>query len=174
MKKQLSHQQSPFENKAFPVVLILDNITGEANIGSIFRLADAFNIEKLVFCEYPPNLKSNRLKKTARNTHNTVDFEFWEHTSEAIDEYLGKDYLLYSLEITSDSIPVDEFSYSENKPIALVLGNEAFGIKESILHKSHKCLHINMYGANSSMNVAQATGIALYEITKTIRAFNKK
>lgn len=174
MKKQLSHYQSPFENKSFPVILILDNITGEANIGSIFRLADAFNIQKLVFCEYQPNLTSNRLKKTARNTHNTVDFEFWEHTSEAVEEYHSKDYLLYCLEITSNSIPVEEFSYSEDKPIALILGNEAFGIKEDILDKSYKSLHINMYGENSSMNVAQATGIALYEITKRITAFNKK
>ncbi|MFD1095963.1 TrmH family RNA methyltransferase [Salegentibacter chungangensis] len=174
MKKQLSHHESKFETRKLPITLIVDNVTGEANLGSLFRLADAFNIEKIVFCGYEPNLKSNRLKRTARNTHEYVEFEYHEDSLDAVKSFKDSGYLIYSLEITKNSIPVEDFEYEPGSKLALVIGNESFGIEEDILENSHKTLHINMYGNNSSMNVAQATGIALYEISKSILAFNKK
>lgn len=171
---QLIHEQTKFKKKKFPVVLLLDNITGEANIGSIFRLADAFNIEKIIFTGTPPNLKSNRLKKTARSTQNRVLFEIKENNLQVAENLKSKGFILYALEITSDSLPIDYFEYRPGNPLCIILGNEISGIAEEVLKITDKRLHINMYGENSSMNVAQAAGIALYEMTKTILAFNKK
>lgn len=172
--EQLSHFDDKFKKKKFPVILLLDNITGEANIGSIFRLADAFNVEKMVFSGIEPNLNSRRLQKTSRSTHKTVTYEY---AKDAID-FIGKSKAsadIYALEITSTSIPVENFHFFHGKKgIILILGNEALGINSDILKIADKHLHINMFGNNSSMNVAQATGIALYEISKTIFAFAKK
>lgn len=172
--EQLSHFDKKFSKEKFPLILLLDNISGEANIGSIFRLADAFNVEKIVFSGIEPNLKSRRLQKTSRNTHKTVSYEFTDDAENFIEnKKLNRN--VYALEITSESVPIDEFQYSEEKKgVILILGNEASGINKELLKISDKHLHINMFGKNSSMNVAQATGIALYEISKTIFAFNKK
>ncbi|MEJ6791494.1 MAG: adenylyl-sulfate kinase, partial [Lacinutrix sp.] len=49
-----------------------------------------------------------------------------------------------------------------------IIGDENFGISESILKQCDTTIHINMFGQNSSMNVVQATNIALYEITKQL------
>lgn len=172
--EQLSHFDEKFSKEKFPVILLLDNITGEANIGSIFRLADAFNVEKIVFSGTAPNLNSRRLQKTARNTHKTVTHEFTENTVDFIQNSKAN-CDVYALEITSGSIPVEDFHYPEDhKGIILILGNEVSGINKELLEISDKHLHINMFGRNSSMNVAQAAGIALYEISKTIFAFAKK
>lgn len=172
--QQLTHSSSIFSEKQFPIVLFLDNITGAANLGSLFRLADAFNIERIIFTGTPPDLNSNRLKKTARSTQNTVVYEYFENSEEALKNLKNQDYEIYALEITENSIPVEEFTYKAFNKIALVLGNENYGVDEDLLKLCDKSLHINMYGKNSSMNVAQATGIALYEITKSILAFHKK
>lgn len=174
MKKQLNHQESKFTNCKFPIILVLDNVTGEANIGSLFRLADAFNIQKMVFCGYPPNLKSNRLKRTSRNTHENIEFEVWEDTKDAVEHYREDGYPIYALEITSESVSIDSISYNEFSKLVLIVGNEAGGVSAEILNLSERSVHINMYGNNSSMNVAQAAGIALFEISKTIPPFNKK
>ncbi len=172
--EQLSHFDKKFSKEKFPVILLLDNITGEANIGSIFRLADAFNVDKIVFSGTEPNLNSRRLQKTARNTHKTVVHEFTEDAI-AYTQESKANCKVYALEITSASIPVEHFQYSEEKKgVILILGNEASGINKELLKISDKHLHINMFGQNSSMNVAQAAGIALYEISKTIFAFAKK
>ncbi|SKB32834.1 SpoU rRNA Methylase family protein [Salegentibacter holothuriorum] len=172
--EQLSHFDQKFSKEKFPITLVLDNITGEANIGSIFRLADAFSVEKIIFSGIEPNLSSRRLQKTSRNTHKTIKYEL---TEDAIDflKSAKTNSEIFSLEITSGSIPIEDFEYSEDKrEIILILGNEASGINKDFLDISDKHLHINMFGQNSSMNVAQATGIALYEISKTISAFDKK
>lgn len=147
---------------------------GDANIGSIFRLADAFNIEKIIFCGSPFNPVSNRLRRTARSTQARVIFEFAENTSEEILKLKDKHYKIYALEITSNSIPLEKINFKNDIKIALIIGNERHGIEESLLNLADQIVHINMFGQNSSMNVTQATGITLYEITKSFLPYEKK
>lgn len=165
---QLKHRETTFPHKKFPIVLILDNITGPANIGSIFRLADAFNIKTLFLCGAEVDVKSNRLLRTARSTVSKVDYEIKDNTVEVCREYLAQDYKVFALEITEDSTPIESIDFKQYPRIAVVVGNENSGIDEQVLRLIHTKLHITMFGENSSMNVAQATGIALYEITKSL------
>ncbi len=166
---QQKHDTNPFQEKSFPLVLLLDNISGPANLGSLFRLADAFNIEKIVSCGPSVDLTSNRLKRTARATIDSMAFEQQEDPVSACREYAEKGYSILALEIARGSQPVESMSYSEFHKIVLVLGNENSGISEEVLGIADLKLHINMFGKNSSMNVAQACGIAFFEITKTLQ-----
>ncbi|MFO8148536.1 MAG: TrmH family RNA methyltransferase [Bacteroidota bacterium] len=174
MSLQLSHHAHSKLPSKFPVILLTDNLMGDANIGSIFRLADAFNIEKIVFCGTPFNPENNRLKKTARSTLKNVVFEFQENSKEAIENLKQLNYSVFALEITSDSQILDSINFKKETKIVLIIGNERNGIDDYLLEIADKKIHIEMFGKNSSMNVAQATGIALYEITKTLPRFQKK
>ena len=174
MSKQLDHNSHENSPSRFPIVIVTDNLMGDANIGSIFRLADAFNIEKIIFCGTPFNLQSNRLRRTARSTQVKVSSEFAENISEEIQKLKDQNYKLFALEITSDSIPLEKMAIEKDSQIALIIGNERHGIDESVLKTADKIIHISMFGQNSSMNVAQATGIALYELTKSLLRFEKK
>lgn len=169
---QLSHTETSFPAKKLPLVLILDNVTGPANIGSIFRLADAFNISALVLCGNEIDLTSNRLLRTARATIPKVHHIEKEDTLEACKEYSNNGFSLFALEITSDSRPLDSFNFGKHHKIALVVGNENSGITEDVLDLVQQKIHITMFGKNSSMNVAQATGIALYEISKSLQDYH--
>lgn len=174
MIEQLTHKETSFQQTEFPVILLLDNITGEANLGSLFRLADAFGIQKIIFCGTKPNLKSNRLKRTARNTFKTVDSEYHEETVSAIKSLKDLEYKTIALEITSKSNPIQEISIEKEQKLALIAGNERHGVSEEALKLCDANFHIEMFGNNSSMNVAQSVGIALYEITKALNKFAKK
>tara|TARA_R100000935_G_C2839075_1_gene169960 strand:- start:4719 stop:5165 length:447 start_codon:yes stop_codon:yes gene_type:complete len=147
---------------------------GEANIGSLFRLADAFNIEQIIFSGTPINLKSNRLRRTARGTFENVIFDHTENISETIKSYRQKGYEPVALEITSDSIPLNELTIKTDSKILLIVGNERHGISQLVLDLVGTKVHIPMFGNNSSMNVSQATGIALYEFSKTFLTFRQK
>lgn len=167
---QSTHENSGFTPKQFPLILVLDSVTSPANIGSLFRLADAFNIEKIVFCgPTAPDLESNRLKRTARSTINSVSHEYREDIIQVCTDLEKEDFTLISLEIATGSKAVDSIDYSAFKKVALILGNENTGIQEEVLKRSKEKVHINMFGKNSSMNVAQATGITLFEITKSLQ-----
>ena len=165
---QLTHYNTKFTKHTFPITLVCENVTNAPNIGSLFRIADAFGIEKIIFCasEIPMGRK---MTKTSRATEKTVAFEVNENTSEVINQLKTKGYNIVALEIADNSIPIHKCQFSKEQPIALVIGDENFGISESILALSDTVIHIDMFGQNSSMNVVQATNIALYEITKQLR-----
>lgn len=147
---------------------------GEANIGSLFRLADAFNISGIIFTGTPVNLSSNRLRRTARATISNVEHDFLEDPVEALHKYKTKGYAPIALEITEDSTSLSKCSFAGDTKLLLVIGNERHGVSLSLLKNIQKRVHIDMFGNNSSMNVSQAAGIALYEITKTLPPLQEK
>lgn len=164
---QLTHYNTNFKQKTFPIILVCENVTNAPNIGSLFRIADAFGIEKVIFCgETIPF--GRKMTKTSRATEKVVTFEAYESVSEVVSDLKKQEYSIISLEITNSSSPIHTFQFSKEKPIALIVGDENFGISEEVLKLSDTVIHINMFGKNSSMNVVQASNIALYEITKQL------
>ena len=130
-------------------------------------MADAFGIEKLIFCgNHIP--MGRKMSKTSRATEKMVTFELSESALVVAKSFKEKGCHMVSLEITENSQPIHSYQFSTNKPIALIVGDENFGVSEAILNISDTIVHIEMFGQNSSMNVVQATNIALYEITKQL------
>lgn len=164
---QLNHETTTFTPQKFPIVLVCDTITKAANIGSLFRISDAFGIEKIIFCGSNTPL-GGRFTKTSRATEKHVKHEVKETILNVLSNLKKKGYDIISLEITEKSKPIHSYKFKKNTPIALVVGNENFGISEEVISLSNETIHINMFGKNSSMNVAQATNIVLYEITKQL------
>ncbi|WP_034058616.1 TrmH family RNA methyltransferase [Lacinutrix jangbogonensis] len=165
---QLTHYTTNFNKKTFPITLVCENVTNASNIGSLFRIADAFGIENIIFCGNAIPL-GRKMTKTSRATEKVVKYEVIENISEAVINLITSNYQCIALEITENSLPIHAFEFSTDKPIAIIIGDENFGVSEAILKQCQHSLHVNMFGQNSSMNVAQATNIALYEITKQLQ-----
>lgn len=168
MSIQLTHKNSSFLNKTFPIVLVCDGVKSPSNIGSLFRICDALGVSEIIFCNTELNINSSRLQKTARNTQKRVSYLKSEDIIATITNLEKEDYLITALEITDTSTSLENFSGSNNQKIALVIGNEQQGISERVLQKITQIIHIDMFGENSSMNVVQATSIALYSIIKKL------
>ncbi|EKF55335.1 tRNA/rRNA methyltransferase SpoU [Galbibacter marinus] len=164
IQHQLEHNNTGFTQKQHPIILICDQLTGAANIGSIFRLADGFGIQKIYFLG--PEVEINRrIEKTSRSTHKFIDYEFVDHMDQIDFEQDHKKRNCIALEITDTSKPIQNLTLQTDLPTYLIIGNENYGISQRLLNLVDQSYHIYMYGKNSSMNIAQATGIALYEIT---------
>ena len=147
--------------------MVCDNVTNAPNIGSLFRIADALGIEKLILCgEHIP--LGRKMAKTSRATEKVVNYEIAESASKIVEGLKNENHQIISLEITTKSKPIHTFNFSNKKPIALIIGDENFGVSDAILKISDAIIHIDMFGQNSSMNVVQATNIALYEMTKQL------
>ena len=162
---QLNHYTSKFQQRQFPITLVCDNVTNAPNIGSLFRICDAFGVEKLILCGENINL-GRKMAKTSRATENFVNYELRNNALNAIQGLKENNYQITALEITDKSVPIHQYKFKTNQPLALIIGAENFGISESILNMADQVIHIEMFGENSSMNVVQATSIALYEFTK--------
>lgn len=168
MNVQYSHSASPFKSRKFSIVIVCDDVRGPANIGALFRLAEAFGVEKIVFCGKGIDLSSSRVKKTARGTLSRVDHKHENDILSVLQNLDSENYQLLALEISQLSIPLESLNVLGTK-IALVIGNERSGISEDILARVKDTIHIEMYGNNSSLNVVQATGIALHSIVNKLK-----
>ncbi len=168
MDQQLKHENNRFTKKQFPITLVCDRVNSPANIGSIFRIADSFGVEKIYFCGENITVISKRMQRTARSTHEIIPYKQSEQIIDVIQLLKSDGYTILSLEITKNSIPVSEYHLTSYEKIAIIIGEENLGVSEDILESSDQIVHITMHGNNSSMNVATATGIALYEITKQL------
>lgn len=165
--EQLNHYNSTFTKRTFPITLVCDNVTNAPNIGSLFRTADAFGIEQLILCgDHIP--LGRKMTKTSRATEKSVPFVIEQNTLDVVKNLKGQGYQIIALEITKTSISLTQAKFNQEKPIAIVLGDENFGVSETLLNLADQVIHIDMFGQNSSMNVVQATSIILYEITKQI------
>jgi tRNA G18 (ribose-2'-O)-methylase SpoU len=166
---QLTHDKTFFFKNKFPIILICDNVNNAPNIGSLFRISDAFGVRKIIFTgENLIEIPSRKILKTSRATEKYVDFENIKN----INEYLHtikESHEIIAVEITEKSKQLSTYKFNFNKPIALIIGDENFGVSEKVLNNCSDTIHINMYGKNSSMNVVQATNIVLYEITKQLQ-----
>ena len=164
---QLDHYHSPFFKKKHSITLVCDQVSNAPNIGSLFRIADAFGIEQIIFCGAEIKI-GRKVTKTSRATEKRVPYICSRDTISIIHKLKKEDYNIICLEIASNSQPLDTFKFNTTHKIALIVGDEKFGISDDVLKLADATIHINMYGQNSSMNVVQATNIILYEITKQI------
>lgn len=162
---QLTHEENQFERKTFPITLVCDHIYFQQNIGSLFRISEAFGVENIIFLGKDIPLTPRKINKTSRSTHLYVPHQIIEETSELITYLLENKFEIIALEITNNSKPLKEIIIPENKRIAVLIGSEINGVSDELLKISNQIVHINMFGKNSSMNVSQATSILLYELT---------
>lgn len=148
--------------KRRPIYFILENIYDTYNVGGLFRLADALAVEKMYLCgqmEIPPN---TRIKKASIGTYKVVPWVYKASTAEAISE-LRKDVpeiQIVSVEQSKDSIPYTKVEYKS--PVALLVGNETFGVLPETLQASDVIAEIPMWGINKSLNVIVSAAIVSY------------
>lgn len=146
-------------------IVILDDIRSPYNVGSIFRTAEGFGVKQIVLTGITPTPETNsKVNKTACKAR--VDYTYRENILESIVELSGLGYVIVALEKTPGSLDITTVDFDE--PVALVLGNEEFGVAKEVLEKCDRIVHITMSGVKNSLNVSVATGIALFEINNKL------
>lgn len=141
----------------------LSNMRSLYNVGSFFRTADAFGVEKIIlggYTGYPPH---KEIAKTALGAQEWVKWEKQYHLGKKLLELKREGFSLIGLENNiKGTIPLQEFVPSF--PLVLVAGNEVRGISKSIRQRMDAFISIPMQGKKESLNVAVAFGIAAYHI----------
>ncbi len=148
--------------KGQEVYLILHNIRSAYNVGSIFRTADAAGVAKIYLCGYSPAPDDKKVVKTSLGAEKSVPWEHWPQTWRLLEKLKKDGVQIAALEQTKKS--VDYRRFKPKFPMALAVGNEVRGLSKSILSRVDKIIAIPMYGRKESLNVAVATGIALFKL----------
>ena len=154
------------------IVLVLDNVRSVENVGSIFRTADAVGVKKIFLLGLTP-APLDRFGRVRQDLHKTAlgaeEYVPWQvaRDGKKLLRQLKKDgYFLVALEQTLRAIPYAKFQVPTGEMPALIVGNEKEGVEKNLLALADATIHIPMRGKKESLNVAVATGIALYHITQ--------
>lgn len=163
---QKTHQNTVNKISKVKISVLAPNLDLVDNIGGLFRICDAMGVD-LIYFGNAIDINSRKLKKASRSTQKYVSYQANINSEEIILDYIKDNKVVIGLELTNTSRGLQTLNLEENRDVLLVIGNEIEGISDLLLSKIPQCYHIDMFGENSSMNVIQATSIALYSIQHT-------
>ena len=149
-----------------PFVIVLDNVRSQSNVGSIFRSADAFLVEKIILCGITATPPSPDIRKTALGATESVNWEYSEKTVEAINLLKNDGYLIIGIEQVEKSYELQNFVPEKNKKYALVFGHEVNGVSQEAIDLCDYCIEIPQFGTKHSFNIAVSAGIVLWELNR--------
>lgn len=152
-----------------PVVLVLDNIRSGLNVGSIFRTADAFLIEKIVLCGITAQPPHREILKTALGSTDTVAWAYFDTTEQAVESLKQAHYQVWALEQMAEKIWLQDFQLLPGDKHAFILGNEVEGVTESVLKHCDGAIEIPQFGTKHSLNVAVAAGMLVWELARKLQ-----
>ncbi|MBA5629569.1 RNA methyltransferase [Moheibacter lacus] len=154
------------ETDKIPVVVIMDNVRSAHNIGSVFRTADAFLIEKVFLCGISPTPPNKEIRKTALGATESVDWEQVDEIGELIERLKGDGYKILSIEQAEGSTNLSDLELDVKEKCAVVFGNEVDGVQQSVINQSDICVEIPQGGTKHSLNVSVCAGVLLWEFYK--------
>jgi len=168
--KQLTHREHQSQSAKFPLCLLAQDVEDPANVGSLFRLADALGVEHLYLTGRSATPPNARLRRTARATEAHVSWSYGEDPLPLVQSLKSQGVWVLSLEITNNSLDIRRVTLPRDRKILLILGAEDNGVCQALLDESAQTVHIPMRGHNSSMNVAMACALAVFELTNNLSA----
>jgi 23S rRNA (guanosine2251-2'-O)-methyltransferase len=147
------------------IIIVLDNIRSHHNVGSIFRTADAFLIEKIILCGYTPLPPHREIHKTALGATESVDWQHSEKTGNAVLELKKAGYKVFAVEQTEQTVLLNSFDPGSG-PVAVVFGNEVGGIEQEVIDLCDGVVEVPQAGTKHSLNISVCAGVVLWELVR--------
>jgi len=160
------------EQEKLPVVVVLDNVRSMHNVGSVFRTADGFSIEKLYLCGITARPPHREIEKTALGATESVDWVHVEDTLEAIASLRAAGYQIIAIEQAKGSTMLNTFKPAQDSRYALIFGNEVNGVSEEVMAQIDGCIEIPQFGTKHSFNIVISAGIVLWDFFAKLRLNN--
>ncbi|MDR3695868.1 RNA methyltransferase [Mucilaginibacter sp.] len=147
-----------------PVVVVLDNVRSMHNIGSIFRTADGFAVEKMCLCGITARPPHREIEKTALGATQSIIWEYFDDPVQAVDQLRSDGYRIVAVEQAENSTMLHDFEIVKGEKYALVFGNEVNGVSDEVMAKIDACIEIPQFGTKHSFNIVVSAGIVLWDL----------
>ncbi|MEO1262113.1 MAG: RNA methyltransferase [Bacteroidota bacterium] len=157
------------EKEKTPVIMLLDNVRSGMNVGSAFRTADAFALQKIYLCGITAQPPHRQILKTALGATHSVDWEYVENPVELIKLLQRTGIKVFAVEQAEGSIELNQLRTAPETNYALVFGNEVNGVSEEVMEIVDGCIEIPQFGTKHSLNIAVSIGIVIWDIFQKLK-----
>ena len=153
-------------SEKLPLVLVLDNVRSLNNVGSAFRTADSFLLENLYLCGVTGTPPNKEIEKTALGATETVSWRYFKTTPEAVEHLKQNGYKVCAVEQVENSTFLQNFKVERDEKLALVFGNEVYGVEQEVVNVCDGSIEIPQLGTKHSLNISVSIGIVVWEIAR--------
>jgi tRNA G18 (ribose-2'-O)-methylase SpoU len=147
-----------------PMVVVLDNIRSLQNVGSVFRTADAYLIEKIYLCGITAVPPHREIHRAALGATESVSWAYVQETTDILSSLRNQGFLIAGVEQSTPSISLRDFVQLPAQKTAIILGNEVNGISDEAMPLLDVCLELPQFGTKHSLNVSVCAGIVIWEL----------
>ena len=151
-----------------PLVVVLDNVRSLHNVGSVFRTSDAYRVECIYLCGVTATPPSAEIHKTALGAEDSVAWQYFKDTREAVEQLHREGYTVLSIEQVQGSIALQELRLEKGEKYAVIFGNEVKGVQQEVVDMSDGCIELPQYGTKHSLNVSVTAGIVIWEFARQL------
>jgi tRNA G18 (ribose-2'-O)-methylase SpoU len=155
------------------LIIILDNIRSLNNIGSVFRTADSFLIQKIYLCGITAIPPHRDINKTALGSTESVAWEYAENTIDLVQKLKEEKVKILSIEQAEQSISLEKFNPSSTETYAVIFGNEVKGVSQEVVSASDEVIEIPQYGTKHSLNISVSAGVVLWDLFVKLNKISK-
>lgn len=149
----------------------LDNLRSAFNVGSVFRLIDASGFESVLMTAKTPGLENRQVEKTSMGSTGWIPQEKTNSLASRLKNLKEEGYRIIGLETVAGSHRYLDYSWPRQGIV--VLGNEEYGLSESVLKVCDDFVHIPMSGYKNSINVANAFSVVAFHISALLSSSRK-
>ena len=157
------------ESEKLQVSIVLDNVRSLHNVGSAFRTADAFRIEKIYLTGITGTPPHREIQKSALGATESVVWEYVESSAKAIQDLKSQNYTIIIIEQTTESKQLNEFVPEKDTKYCLVFGNEVNGVSEDVIVQGDIAIEIPQIGTKHSLNISVCLGIVCWELFRKLK-----
>ncbi|MBC9795008.1 RNA methyltransferase [Sinomicrobium weinanense] len=156
-----------------PLIIVLDNIRSLNNIGSVFRTADAFLVEKIYLCGITATPPHKDIHKTALGATESVDWEYVKDTHALIKELKEKGVVTVAIEQAENAEMLNDFRVETDRKYALIFGNEVKGVAQEVVSDCDTVVEIPQYGTKHSLNISVSAGVVVWDFFNKMQTAKK-
>lgn len=147
-----------------PICIVLDNVRSLHNVGSAFRTADAFRLEKIYLTGITGTPPQREMEKTALGATSSVPWQYAEKPLEIVESLKKEGYTIVVVEQTTESVALNKFQPAQDARYCLVFGNEVHGVSGEVVDACDLALEIPQSGTKHSLNISVCLGIVVWDI----------
>lgn len=168
--KEFSSLEEILSSSTLPFLILLDGVEDPQNLGAIIRTAEGAGVDGIIL----PERRSVGLTEAVLR----VSAGAAEHCRLARVKNLGRtmdDLKKQGIWFVGAEGGADEFWYEFDYmvPIGLVFGSEGRGLSRLIRVKCDKVLSLPLQGHVTSLNVASAASVFIFEVVRQRKAMKK-
>lgn len=151
------------------IVIVLDNVRSGLNVGSAFRTGDAFACASVYLCGITAQPPHREILKTAIGATESMDWQYFEKTTDAIEDLRKQGYTILAVEQADESVMLQDFDVKKDGKYAVVFGNEVKGVSDEVMQMIDACIEVPQFGTKHSLNISVCVGVVVWEIFREMK-----